>query len=80
MGARKGVYLGQLPPLPPPHRNLKTMTSHAVSWQNTLIFLLEPSALASNTFKFSLKRQQKSRKFSFAPSVLQKKNNAFFIY
>ena len=54
IGARRG---GQPGAVAPPW-NLKMMTSYAVPVENTLEFVLAPSALASNTFKLSLKRRK----------------------
>ena len=48
------------------------MTSYAAVLQNTLKFSLVPSALAIDTLYFSLKRREKTQKFSFAPSARRK--------
>ena len=59
MSARRGGNLGQLHP----PWNLKMMTSYAVAVQNIPKFSLAPSALESNTLKFSLKRRRNRENF-----------------
>ena len=56
-----------------PPWNLKKMTSYVAVLQNTLNFSLAPTALAPHTLYFSLKRREKTQKFSFAPSARRKK-------
>ena len=51
---------------------INSMTSYAAVLQNTLKFSLAPSALALVTLYFSLKRREKRKKFSFAPSARRK--------
>ena len=53
----------QLGSVAPPPWNLKIVTLNAVSVQNTLNFSLAHLALASDTFKFSLKTSKKSKYF-----------------
>ena len=69
MGARRGGggQGGHLPPL-----EFEKMTSYAAVLQNTLKFSLAPSALPLDTLCFSLKRREKTQKFSFAPSARRK--------
>ena len=65
MGARRGG--GALAPL-----EFEKMTSYAAVLQNTLKFSLAPTALALDTLYFSLKRREKTQKFSFAPWARRK--------
>ena len=65
MGARRGG--GAHAPL-----EFEKMTSYAAVLQNTLKFSLAPSALALYILYFSLKRREKTQKFSFAPSARRK--------
>ena len=60
-GGGKG---GTCPPL-----EFEKMTSYAAVLQNTLKFSLAPTALALDTLYFSLKRREKTQKFSFAPYI-----------
>ena len=68
-GARAGGGKGGHLPPPP---GFEKMTSDAAVLQNTLKFSLAPSALALDTLYFSLKRREKTQKFSFAPSARRK--------
>ena len=58
MGARGGGGKGALAPL-----ELEKMTSYVAVPQNTLKFLLAPSALVTNVLYFSLKRRKKRNYF-----------------
>ena len=55
-----------------PPLEFEKMTSYAAVLQNTLKFSLAPSALALDTLYFSLKRREKTQKFSFAPCAPEK--------
>ena len=58
MGARRGGRGALAPPL-----EFEKMTSYAAVLQNTLNFSLAPSALATDTLYFSLKRRKKRNNF-----------------
>ena len=58
---------GALAPL-----EFEKMTSYAAVLQNILKFSLAPTALALDTPYFSVKRREKTQKFSFAPSARRK--------
>ena len=71
IGDRRGATWGSCPP----PWNLKMMTSYAVLVENTLKFLLAPSACASNSLKFSLHRRKIAKFFVRALGAL--KNSSF---
>ena len=62
MGARMGQGKGALDP---------GIWQNAAVQQNTVTFLLASSALAVETLYFSLKRREKTQKFSFTTSARQ---------
>ena len=69
---RRGGNLGQLPP----PWNLKMITSYDVPVENTLRFSLAPSALPSNTLKFSLKRRNRE---NFSSRLRRAKKYVIFV-
>ena len=73
MGARRGVGKGRGEALVPlPSLEFEKMTTYAAVLQNTLKFSRALLVLALDILYFSLKRREKTQKFSFAPSARRK--------